>query len=153
MLYFVLAICTRQADIQMQSQTILINIRKIKCLYLNHAKKTSKWQKNTKNVQKNTFNKFHMNKRSWNEIQYQIIIMKLKEIYHSATTEQRSRLIAEIINDGVSVSTAHAWCYGLRMPKQLYKESIRRHVQKCMGINVTVEELFPESRRRIRERR
>lgn len=65
-----------------------------------------------------------------------------KEIMAGATAEQRRKIIAAIMSDGVSASTAMAYCYGTRRPKYLYQVQIQRHTKTFLGISASVEDLF-----------
>lgn len=79
--------------------------------------------------------------------------MDIKKIWESADLKQRNELLTLIVMDGVSYPTAYSWCNRTRRPKMLYQKNIRKYVKDVFGIEESIEELFPESRRRIRERR
>lgn len=68
--------------------------------------------------------------------------MTIKEVYDSCTREQRIKLQAAIMNDGVGASSAWFYLHGKRTPLKLYRESIREHIKRICGLELTVEELF-----------
>lgn len=68
----------------------------------------------------------------------------LKEIYTGMTEEQRQRLLANIVNDGMSLSAAYAWCKGKRRPKRLYQERICKHLARITGKRYELKALFPD---------
>lgn len=71
--------------------------------------------------------------------------MNIKQLFKNLTDAQRNEIYARIIMDGVALSTAYAYCNGQRRPKQLYREKIRQYLEEIAGIEVTVEELFPDA--------
>ncbi len=73
--------------------------------------------------------------------------MEIKEIWKSASREQRDSLTMLIMMDKVSFSAAYSWCTGARRPMPLYREKIRGYVKEAFGIEATAEELFPEKNR------
>lgn len=70
--------------------------------------------------------------------------MTFIEIMKEATPQQRGKVMAAIIADGVSASAAYAYCNGSRRPKYLYRVQIQKHVKKFLGWEVPLDELFPE---------
>lgn len=72
--------------------------------------------------------------------------MEIKEIWESASREQRDSLTMLIMMDKVSFSAAYSWCTGARRPMPLYREKIRGYVKEVFGIEATAEELFPEKK-------
>lgn len=70
--------------------------------------------------------------------------MTIKEIYTAANSEQRNSVLVRIVDDGVAMSTAYAYCNGTRIPKKLYREKIRDYVGEIMHVQATTEDLFPD---------
>ena len=44
--------------------------------------------------------------------------------------------------DGVGATAAWKYLSGRQVPLKLYQESIREHVKRILGLDLTVEELF-----------
>lgn len=70
--------------------------------------------------------------------------MDIKRIWETAGPKQRNELLTLIVMDGVSYSTAYSWYNGNRKPKPLYQERIKGYVKDVLGVEATVDELFPE---------
>ena len=68
--------------------------------------------------------------------------MTIKEIWESCSSEQRRALQTAVMNDGVGATAAYNYLTGRQQPMKLYKESIREHVRRIMGLEITTEELF-----------
>ncbi|MBQ5979422.1 MAG: hypothetical protein IJL58_05330 [Bacteroidales bacterium] len=68
--------------------------------------------------------------------------MTIKEIWESSNAEQRRTLQSAVMNDGVGATAAWKYLTGRQQPMKLYKESIREHVRRILGVEVTTEELF-----------
>lgn len=68
--------------------------------------------------------------------------MTIKEIWESCSAEQRRELQAAVMNDGVGATAAWKYLTGRQQPMKLYKESIRKHVLRIIGYEITTEELF-----------
>lgn len=72
--------------------------------------------------------------------------MTINEIYNTMSEAQRASLKTRIMMDGVAYTTAYAYCRGTRRPKLLYRQRIAGHIKAILGINYTVDELFPEAK-------
>lgn len=70
--------------------------------------------------------------------------MSIADIWKRLNTEQRGRLMALTIQDGISASTARNYLTGYRRPMKLYRESITGHVNSLLGEIHFCEDLFPE---------
>lgn len=70
--------------------------------------------------------------------------MTLKDIYNSLSRSQQLLLKTKIMSDGVSHSTAYAYCRLARRPKQLYQQKIALYVKSITGLSIGIDELFPE---------
>lgn len=66
----------------------------------------------------------------------------IKEVMAIATGEQRGKIIAAIMADGVSAFTAASYCNGTRRPKYLYQVQIQRHIKRFLGVSASIEDLF-----------
>lgn len=66
----------------------------------------------------------------------------IKEIMAIATVPQRGKIIAAIMEDGVSAFTAASYCNGTRRPKYLYQVQIQRHIKRFLGVSASIEDLF-----------
>lgn len=70
--------------------------------------------------------------------------MSLKEIFDSSSAAQRNKILAGIMQRGISYSTAFAWCSGSRPPRIYLRPIVIEVVNAETGIEHTEKELWPE---------
>lgn len=69
----------------------------------------------------------------------------IKEVWAKMTGDQRKKVTAALILDGASSSAIYAWVTGQRVPMQLYKEALSRHINKHTDMETTPESLWPNN--------
>lgn len=68
----------------------------------------------------------------------------IKEVWNKLTGDQRNKVTAALILDGVSSSAVYAWSRGERAPLKLYREAMSKYINKAAGLATTPEELWPD---------
>ena len=69
----------------------------------------------------------------------------IKEVWNKLTAEQRSKVIAALILDGISANAVYAWARGDRVPLKLYREAMSKYINKVTGLTTTPENLWPDA--------
>lgn len=69
--------------------------------------------------------------------------MTFVELMNTAPAQKKGLMLAAIVSDGFSVSTAEAYAAGSRNPKLPEQINIQKHVRRIFGQSTPLEHLFP----------
>lgn len=69
----------------------------------------------------------------------------IKEIWDKLTADQRNKITAALILEGVSPSAIYAWIRGERVPRKLYREAMSKYINKVTELTTTPENLWPDA--------
>ena len=69
----------------------------------------------------------------------------IKEVWNKLTADQRNKITAALILEGVSSSAIYAWVRGERVPRKLYREAMSKYINKVTGLTTTPENLWPDA--------
>ena len=61
----------------------------------------------------------------------------------TAPSQKQGIMLAAIVGDGFSITTAGAYASGSRNPKLPEQVNIQRHVRRVFGQSIALDELFP----------
>lgn len=70
--------------------------------------------------------------------------MTISEVYASASSTVKNKILAGIMQKGISYSAAWNWCTGCRAPKKITRSVVVAVINKETGGHYTEEELWPE---------
>lgn len=70
--------------------------------------------------------------------------MTIVEVYSAATATVKNKILAGIMQKGISYSSAWNWCTGSRQPKKIIRPVVVAVINKETGGHYTETELWPE---------
>lgn len=70
--------------------------------------------------------------------------MTIAEVFKNCSAAQRSKIIAGVMQKGISYTTAYVWCTGGRAPKSYAKSMVVEIINAETGGNYTESELWPD---------
>ncbi|MCR4564813.1 MAG: hypothetical protein K5651_01845 [Bacteroidales bacterium] len=71
--------------------------------------------------------------------------MTFVELMSKADEQQRSKMVAMIVSDGITIIAYNSWIKGRRTPMPFYQNQLRRYVKRIFELDLTTKELFPKS--------